>query len=106
MFGRVKSPKQSNGPQVVKPSVPSPPDGAAPASPAPPRPSKPAGPTGPRFSRDRINEFYELKTRVHRKLVDRLDLTKMVDDDQTLREQVREVVRPHLAALLRSPNRT
>ena len=43
-------------------------------------------------AKERMNEFSELKTRIHRKLVEQLDLARMAGDDDTLREQVREVV--------------
>ncbi len=72
--------------------IPPPPKPAA-AKPAPEKP-KPAGqppkPTKP--AQEKLDQFNELKTRLHRKLVEQLDLTRMTGDDDTLREQVREVV--------------
>ncbi|MFQ6048645.1 MAG: CpaF family protein [Phycisphaerae bacterium] len=40
-----------------------------------------------------MNQFYELKARIHRKLVEQLDLSSLSHDTQELREQVREMVR-------------
>jgi len=48
--------------------------------------------TPPRPAQERVDQFNELKTRLHRKLVEQLDLSRMAGDDDTLREQVREVV--------------
>jgi pilus assembly protein CpaF len=39
-----------------------------------------------------MDEFNELKTRIHRKLVEQLDLARMTGDDETIRKQVQEVV--------------
>ena len=41
---------------------------------------------------ERLRQFNELKMRIHRKLVDRLDVTRIGDDGDEVREQVREVV--------------
>ena len=41
---------------------------------------------------EKLDQFNELKSRLHRKLVEQLDLTRMTGDEETLREQVREVV--------------
>ncbi len=45
-----------------------------------------------RVTADRLEQFNELKTRIHRKLVEQLDLTSLNADDDTIRAQVREVV--------------
>jgi len=45
-----------------------------------------------RVKRERQDQWNELKTTIHRKLVDRLDLARMSGDDESIREQVREVV--------------
>jgi pilus assembly protein CpaF len=47
-------------------------------------------PTRP--TQDKTDQFNELKTRMHRKLVEKLDLARMTGDDETIRAQVREVV--------------
>ncbi|MFH0981642.1 MAG: CpaF family protein [Planctomycetota bacterium] len=39
-----------------------------------------------------MDQSNELKTRIHRKLVEQLDLARMAGDDDAIREQVREVV--------------
>ena len=41
---------------------------------------------------EKVDQFNKLKTRIHRKLVEQLDLTRMSGDEESLREQVREVV--------------
>jgi len=43
-------------------------------------------------TQERVNQFYELKTRIHRKLVEQLDMTHISGDDEVVREQVRELV--------------
>ncbi len=45
-----------------------------------------------KVSQDRLSQFYDLKTRIHRKLVEQLDLTSLSNDSQELREEVRQVV--------------
>jgi len=69
----------------------------APASPQtgekpPAKPAASGPPRKPRASRNDLNRFNELKTQLHRKLIEKLDLTRMVGDEDTLREQVKEVV--------------
>jgi len=87
MFGK-------RGPATLKPQTgaaatappPKPPDAgksAPSSSPPPPR---------PKVSREKIDRFNELKTQLHRKLIEQLDLARLVGDEETLREQVREVV--------------
>lgn len=77
------------------PTVISPPAPAA-AKPAPPPPSTAAAKTAPqskpKVSKEKIEQFSSLKMRLHRKLIDQLDLTRMTGDDDTLRAQVKEVV--------------
>jgi len=41
---------------------------------------------------EKQDHFNELKQRLHRKLVDQLDLSRMIGDEQELRSQVREIV--------------
>jgi pilus assembly protein CpaF len=45
-----------------------------------------------KVSKEKIEQFNALKMRLHRKLIDQLDLTRMVGDEETLREQVKEIV--------------
>ncbi len=74
---------------------------AAPPPPAPLAPStkppvsalKPTAPAArPKVSKEKVEQFNVLKMRLHRKLIDQLDLTRMVGDDDSLREQVKELV--------------
>jgi pilus assembly protein CpaF len=41
---------------------------------------------------DKVEKFYELKTRIHRKLVEKLDLGAIKSDDPTIQDQVGEVI--------------
>lgn len=43
-------------------------------------------------SRDKADQFNALKVRLHRKLIEKLDLARMVGDDDSLRSQVKEIV--------------
>lgn len=63
------------------------------ASPAPvsAAPSAPAA-TKSRVSKEKVEQFNTLKVRLHRKLIEKLDLARMTGDDASLREQVKEVV--------------
>jgi len=45
-----------------------------------------------RLSNDKVDQFNQLKMRLHRKLIDQLDLTRMVGDEEDLREQVKTVL--------------
>ena len=63
---------------------------AAPPKPTPPKPT--SGKLAPKVSREKIERFNEMKTQLHRKLINKLDLTRMVGDESELRVQVREVV--------------
>ncbi len=83
MFG--KRPANTIAPTTVAPSAPAAPKPSMAARPAP-QPAK------ARPSKEKIEQFNVLKMRLHRKLIDKLDLTRMVGDDETLREQVKEVV--------------
>ncbi len=75
----------------------------APGSP-PSVPSKPSVPVGkpgvvapkPKASKEKVEQFSSLKMRLHRKLIEQLDLTRMSGDDESIREQVKEIV-SHLA---------
>jgi len=59
------------------------------ATPPKPAPAKPAG----GLNADRMKQFYELKGRIHRKLVEQLDLTRLSNPDAPeVREQVKEVI--------------
>ncbi len=70
-------------------TVPLPPP---PAKPAPEKKTETPALRSGRSAQDKLAQFNELKTRMHRKLVDKLDLARMTGDEETLRAQVREVV--------------
>jgi pilus assembly protein CpaF len=78
-----KPPKES----PIPTAPPAPPLGSAPGAPAPPAPIR-----RNRVSKEKVEQFNALKMRLHRKLIDQLDLTRMVGDEETIRAQVREVV--------------
>ncbi|MGB0715667.1 MAG: CpaF family protein [Phycisphaerae bacterium] len=63
-----------------------------PNPPAAKKPSTPAKPSKAKANTEKIEQVNALKMRLHRKLIDKLDLTRMVGDEETLREQVREIV--------------
>ena len=65
-----------------------PPNLAAQAS--PPRPT--AGLPPRRISSEKADQFNQLKMRLHRKLIDQLDLTRMVGEEDELREQVKGIL--------------
>ena len=94
MFGKRSTTKLP----VATAPPPTAPEGSTPAkAPKPPvegevaAPSQPP-PRTPKISKEKIEQFNALKMRLHRKLIDQLDLARMVGDEETLREQVREVV--------------
>ncbi|MCH7596994.1 MAG: CpaF family protein [Planctomycetes bacterium] len=60
-------------------------------TPAPPKSAKSSSPKT-KASKEKLEQFNLLKMRLHRKLIDQLDLTRMVGDDESIRKQVREVV--------------
>jgi pilus assembly protein CpaF len=60
----------------------------APAPPAEVKGSRNAG----KADQDKQDQFYELKTRLHRKLVEQMDVTRLGGEEAQLREQVRELV--------------
>src|SRR5262249_49881677 len=79
------------------PGAPAPAAAAPPRPPGtpPPAPGKPPPPGGPRPAAkndDRTEHFYDLKTRIHRKLVETLDLTPLNQREGEVRAEVREVV--------------
>jgi pilus assembly protein CpaF len=81
-----------------------PPSQTGPAAAGRLNPTSPARPAAPgaapnaqlalaaKASQEKLDRFNELKTRLHRKLVEQLDMTRMVGEEETLRAQVREVV--------------
>ncbi len=95
MFGKkmpgniVTPPKPASGPPAsgAAPALSQGP-GSSVASP----PKKSGSPSKGRASKEKIEQFNGLKMRLHRKLIDQLDLTRMVGDEDTLREKVKEVL--------------
>ena len=81
MFGKRMPANVAAAPKPTQP--PSPPPAAAQSK---------SAPTKARASKEKIEQFNALKMRLHRKLIDQLDLTRMVGDDDALREQVKELV--------------
>lgn len=97
MFGKRLSSSAAttrDPPKAAPGQPPAPSPGVAHAP--PPRPPAQASPAKSKASREKIEQFNALKMRLHRKLIDQLDLTRMVGDEDTLREQVKEIV-AHLA---------
>ena len=90
MFGKRLS-SSATAPPTTRPSKAT----APPAQPGPPKqppPPKPGPPARPQASKEKIEQFNALKMRLHRKLIDQLDLTRMVGEEDNLREQVKELV--------------
>jgi pilus assembly protein CpaF len=57
-----------------------------------PQPSQQAAPARPKFSKDKIEQFNKLKMRLHRKLIEKLDLSRMVGEEEALRDQVKDIL--------------
>ena len=104
MFGKravgntAPAPAQAPAPAAVKSPAEAktaPPPAQTPAPPAqtsaPPKSAKSSSPKT-KASKEKLEQFNLLKMRLHRKLIDQLDLTRMVGDDESIRKQVREVV--------------
>ncbi len=91
MFGK-RIPGNVTAPPQPPPQSQAPSPAAAPVAPKPPASPKPVPQAISRASKDKVDEFNALKVRLHRKLIDQLDLARMAGDDESLREQVREVV--------------
>ncbi|UCG33338.1 MAG: CpaF family protein [Phycisphaerales bacterium] len=94
MFGKVKSivtpksadeppPKGSASTGTVAPVVEPPPP-----TPEPPKRSAAEA----KAIDDRVRAYNELKTRIHRKLVEKLDLQRLSGSDEQIRDQVRKLV--------------
>jgi pilus assembly protein CpaF len=84
MFGK------RSQPTVATPPVPKPVTATA----------APAAHGKAKVSKDKVDQFNALKMRLHRKLIDQLDLTRMVGEEESLREQVKE----HLGRLADQEN--
>ncbi len=98
MFGKFKGIQPEGKPTLLRPTQPDPNKtivaAAAPAtagggSAAPPQIQS----RDKRINKERMDQFYEMKNRIHRNLVDKLDLSRIFDqNDEETREQVRELV--------------
>ncbi len=95
MFGKFKGTPSDAKPTLLRPTQPDPSKTPLPAATAAGAPSTPnAAPArDKRANKERMDQFYEMKNRIHRNLVDKLDLSRICDknNDET-REQVRELV--------------
>ncbi len=111
LFTKKPAPGDAGGAKAGTPAPPAAADpkkapvalGAPPSAPKPvaanppkPPPHTPATPAAPRSDKrvdEKAKKFNDLKTHVHRKLVEQLDLAKLANDTTgELREQVRQVV--------------
>jgi len=93
MFGKIKAPMQSNVPPTPNASK------TTGKSVLTPRPDdKPEAKAGSEHGKagkmndEKLERYYELKTRIHRKLVEQLDMNAIDNDDPTIRDQVGEVI--------------
>ena len=89
--GSVAPPPASKPPVAGRPTGQNavPKTGSVPGQTATARPG-PAG-VSP-VSSEKVDQFNALKMRLHRKLIDQLDLTRMVGEEEELRAQVKEIV--------------
>jgi pilus assembly protein CpaF len=96
MFGRskipaLKPPQQPAAPTQeasTTPEAPAAPPPTAPAAPAAPKPTAPS-----KKVKDRADEFYALKSRIHKKLVETLDLAVIGKrDDAEVKEEVKQLI--------------
>ncbi len=101
MFGRVKPPMATKAPPArgksVLPDRPSTPERRPEAPkneqiPAPKAPAKPDRAKGKGMEEDKLEKYFDLKTRIHRKLVEQLDLNAIDNDDPGIRDQIGEVI--------------
>jgi pilus assembly protein CpaF len=93
MFGKIKTPMQANAPSAPKGPKP-----AGKSVLTPRAEEKSEGKSGPdsvkpaKMNDEKLEKYYELKTRIHRKLVEQLDMNAIDNDDPTIRDQVGEVI--------------
>ena len=88
------APGVGTGPARTQAPAQPPPPKEAPPPPGggQPQPSASSKRTRNKASKEKVEQFNVLKMRLHRKLIDKLDLTRMVGDEESLREQVKDVV--------------
>lgn len=100
MFGKRLAPDVKAQPKAVPeaPKAPAQKDAQAQQGGAaqPPKPAAPKPAASKtlknKASREKVDQFNALKVRLHRKLIEKLDLARMVGDDDSLRAQVKEIV--------------
>ena len=99
MFGRAKIPtlKMPKAPITpAKPAAPVPPQEPAAAKPAAPPPAPALGQAAAepvQRKQDRTDEFYEIKSRIHRKLVETLDLAALSKrNDAEVKDEVKQII--------------
>ncbi|MGQ9649706.1 MAG: CpaF family protein [Phycisphaerae bacterium] len=107
MFGKVRTPatpkipprteKPESGRTILGPRPPSsgPQPGGGVAVEDEPKPAPAVQPDKAKVRQtddDKLEKYYALKTRIHRKLVEQLDLNAIDNDDPTIRDQVGEVI--------------
>jgi pilus assembly protein CpaF len=99
MFGKIRTPISAKpgvpagaGKSILGPRPPAETTGGATAvaEPAPPAVTDKSKPRP--VADDKLEKYYQLKTRIHRKLVEQLDLSAMNTDDPTIRDQVGELI--------------
>lgn len=93
MFGKRSPTNVALPPAAPLNKPPAKPTTAPAALPAKGAPMPKAGaPARPGVGKEKLEQFNSLKMRLHRKLIDQLDLARMVGDEDTLRDQVKELV--------------
>ncbi len=97
MFGKSKNIVNRQPPEspASAPKAPAKKAGGAKATVEAPAPQKSARPEPPKPSKaeqEKQEQYYQLKTQLHRKLVEQLDVTRVSGEEGDLREQVRELV--------------
>ncbi len=96
MFGRIKTPIQpkpiNSGKSVLGPREPSTGGESSSSSDSAPTASKPSVAVSKLVSDDKLEKYFVLKTRIHRKLVEKLDLSAIKADDPSIRDQVGAII--------------
>ncbi len=93
MFGRMKAPLTAKTPPGARPGKSVLPQRGEEGSASDPTGQAPSEQKkAPRVSDEKLEKYYELKTRIHRKLVEQLDFSAMNNDDPNLRDQVGELI--------------
>ena len=85
MFGKSRPPTLPKAPVTPPPATGAP-------RPKPPQAVKDSPAAPAKVSDEKFDQFNAMKMRIHRKLIEKLDMTAISSEDEGLREQVREVV--------------